>query len=90
MSLGKDCPRGSDPGVEHTPGKVSSWRIATATRGRSVLFLHYRDQALNAGDDDPVSGKSAHASAISSFVGVTFAVKVRWVVARRALTPREF
>ena len=54
------------------------------------MFLHYRDQAVNAGDDDLVSGKSAPASGISSMVDVTFAEKVRLVVARRAPTPGEF
>ena len=58
MFPGKDFPRGSIPGAEHTPGKVLSWRMATTTRGGSIMFIHYRDQAVNASDDGLVSGKS--------------------------------
>ena len=44
--IGSPCPRGGIP-----PGTV-------ATRGGGVMFLHYTDQAFNAGDDGIVSGKS--------------------------------
>ena len=55
---GEGLPPGMVPGVERSPGKVLGWRTGTVTRGGSVLFLHYRDQAVNAGDDGPAPGKS--------------------------------
>ena len=87
---GEGLPPGTAPGAGHSPGKVLGWQKATATRGGSVLSLHYRDQAVNAGDDGPAPSKSIARRAYLSMISVTFAVKVRWVVARRAPTQGEF
>ena len=43
VSPGEGLPPGTAPGAKHSPGKVLGWQTATATRGGSVLSLHYRD-----------------------------------------------
>ena len=54
MLPGESFSREPGPGAEQAPGEGQGWQAGFATRGRRGLFVHYPDQALNAGDNDPV------------------------------------